>query len=36
TLSVSWSHYRSVDIGRINHHVVNVEKINFRLPKRER
>lgn len=24
----------SVDIDRINHHIVNVEKINFRLPER--
>lgn len=26
----------SVDIDRINHHIVNVEKINFTLPKRGR
>ncbi|MWN88707.1 colanic acid biosynthesis protein WcaM, partial [Escherichia coli] len=25
---------RSVDIDRVNHHIVNVEKINFRLPER--
>ncbi|MGQ7143037.1 hypothetical protein ACUOA8_23755, partial [Escherichia sp. SS-MK2] len=24
----------SVDIDRINYHIVNVEKINFRLPER--
>lgn len=24
----------SVDIDRVNHHIVNVEKINFRLPER--
>ncbi|MCN2428724.1 hypothetical protein MLF23_25640, partial [Escherichia coli] len=26
----------SVDIDRINHHVVNVENINFKLPERGR